>query len=397
MSQIRATGAAQPLQQVTANSVNVSETTQNITTTHNTEMHINADQVNILVQNGGAVPANMSLEEMKAQAAILQQMIAKQETQVVVVPQQPIYPQPSSSEKQEAYQQLRNAENKDSDARANFQLVLDGRQPHESLSQVTQAFLDVLRAEGGSNNTPGAQNAFRAINELAGRGIPRNEATQAYIMIRNSENKPEDALNNFRQLMNAQRPGESLYQMAQDFNQILRAEGGSNNTPNAQNAFRAINNSLVPGENRNAATQAYILLRNAENEGEHAVQNYNYVAQTQGKGHSRYDAAESFNRILRAEGGSRNSAEAQSAFSAVSQSLRIGESLLSATDTYVSLRNAENDNDGAVGNYRLIDSLLQSGESRTAETESFNSILRSEGGSRKTAEARSAYRTIKQW
>ena len=80
-------------------------------------------------------------------------------------------------EERQAYDRLLSAESNSVDARRNLEVIRNARRPGETLSEVTDSFIQVLRAEGGGAYTSDARSSFEMIQNSLRRGESRSNAT----------------------------------------------------------------------------------------------------------------------------------------------------------------------------------------------------------------------------
>ncbi len=140
----------------------------------------------------------------------------------------------------DAFVDLIHAENSISDAQGDFSVVVaGGRQKQVSLGVLAYSFIDILRAEGGSEMTAEARSAFKMVISADTKFHP-SEATRNYVRIRSLENGISDSMSDFRLILEAARICNSIEKATDDFVEVLSQVGGSSKTTEAQSLFRKL-------------------------------------------------------------------------------------------------------------------------------------------------------------
>jgi len=150
---------------------------------------------------------------------------------------------------------------------------------------------------------------------------------------------------------------------------------------------------------RTDAVSAYRRLLRIENTPEDAKGNFQMVESQVKAGRTTWEEGTStFETLMRAEGGARMTAETRDAFRAVARAAdpaRAGVSFSDLTESYVELRQRENESAQARGNFELVVSVAErTGRSVADVANVFNALLHLEGGARMTDEARASFNRI---
>lgn len=337
----------------------------------------------------------------------------------------------SNYTRRQALQDLMKAENNNDDAVASLKIVVDSLQEGESLQDATGGFIKLLK-RFGNGNTPQAQAAYQQVDRRVAIGENRDEGVQSYLELVNAENKNEDASGNFESVDRAVDRGRNRGESTDAFNNLLRGIGNGN-TPevrkhygmvvdslretdsigttiqdlrsllSAENereqgvqGYRAIDGSLLPQESRSEATQDYLTILNSLGNGNtpDILKSYAEVDRHVQNGADRTETTASFVSNVRTVG-RQNSPIAIESFATVADSVSPEETLNSALSTFTDLVRSENKPEDGLSGYRLIDSSLQDGESRSVATDSFVSLV-SAFGNGNTPNIHKAYDTVDQ-
>jgi hypothetical protein len=138
-----------------------------------------------------------------------------------------------------AYDRLISAGSSRSEASRNLELIRNARRSGETLSEVTDSFVQLLRAEGGNSYTSSARTSFEMIQNSLRRGESRANATDTYTRLLSAENdNTSDARSNYRLIDSLMRPYDSRWSDTERFLRIQRQEGGSFYTNSAQREYR---------------------------------------------------------------------------------------------------------------------------------------------------------------
>ena len=138
------------------------------------------------------------------------------------------------------FSKMARSENGASDTMDNFSLVMEASANYMMpIGTVTDSFITVLRANGGSSSTSSSQRAFRLISREFSRYSPMQLA-ENYRMVADRENGTDDAYQNFKLIIKASRVCNSIDEATDVFLDILSESGGSSSTSSAQSVFKDI-------------------------------------------------------------------------------------------------------------------------------------------------------------
>lgn len=214
----------------------------------------------------------------------------------------------------QAYQALIAAENSQSDAEGNLQLVMQANRSHGiSLQQATESFNEILRIMGGSSETVLARNTFSNLlskSSQSGYSLPRLVAVLEQMVL--AENSSSDALGNLDAIMPVVRHRIALEEAAQVFNGLLGL-GGSSTTVHTRIVFATfLRNLQVAG--LGSLLESYTQLYHAENSETDALGNFELVLRAAAICRSIEVATWDFNETLRISGGSSNTVAARNTY-----------------------------------------------------------------------------------
>ena len=320
-----------------------------------------------------------------------------------------------------------DAENGTNDALGNYRLVKENLQPGESLENASADFLKILN-KLGDGDTEGSRKIFSYIRHTPS-GKARDTEIDLIFQHINAENGSGDALDNYKIIKENIQPGETLESASADFLTILNKVGDSS-TEEARKTFNVLRN-IPAGPDREAELKLVEKLADAagssssglslaygelqktpagpdrekefellarhiklENSVEDAAGNFKSVKNNMQPGETLESATDDFLKILRKVGDS-GTESARKLFAYVRQA-PTGEAREKETELLFQHVDAENGEDDALGNFKLVKNNLDEGETVTHGSNDFLELIRKMGDS-STEDARKVFVKVRSY
>jgi archaellum component FlaG (FlaF/FlaG flagellin family) len=325
--------------------------------------------------------------------------------------------------------QIIKAENDVNQARQNYEIIDKYITPDNSRQELTEQFVIFLKQRGPDSTTE-TQNDFKMIGDTLKKGEKIKDAVDSFMALDKAENDRDQARQNYKLLDKFVSQDKPRTLLAEEFNRVLNAKG-ADSTAESQSAFEAvmkslksdekldkavdifaglghtasstkeltasyntIDASLKPGETREDVAKEFVKIANAENDPAQARQNHDIVTKYISKDNSRQELTEQLVRFLKQRGAD-STTETQNDFKMIADTLKKGEKMEDAVDSFMALDKSENDRNQARDNYRLVNEYVSDSKPRTDLTEQFNKILNKLGND-ETTKAREMFKQLNQ-
>jgi hypothetical protein len=218
----------------------------------------------------------------------------------------------------QAFKALKAAENGIDDAKANLTIVANtARDFGISLKSATVNFNKVLATVGGSGETKQARAIYKNILNSMGHGYSLSELTNEFINMNRAENGSDDAITNFNLVMNvAYNYDIELSEVVSVFNRILRFSGGAGETKQARKVFSMLAQNLNE-HSLYSLVDNFEDINRAENGIDDAIGNFQIILAAAEVCDSLEIATEDFIDMLREVGGAGETKQARSLYTQI--------------------------------------------------------------------------------
>lgn len=148
------------------------------------------------------------------------------------------YAQATPVDVAEAAYIIGQAENGADDSVKAFKAVVDATSYSGAhIIDVAMAYRETLKGFGGSRNTDNAIKAIRKMTDYSHLWYFADMSKAVFELAR-SENSTDDTLGNFALVLQASEYCDNLSDPTQDFNELLRSNGGARSTDDTRKAFK---------------------------------------------------------------------------------------------------------------------------------------------------------------